>query len=84
METVVVIVGDGPDGSKAGRLEDRVVTSLLRFWEARNVKKSGELMSVDFIFLNEKCRRNSKIMGKKFTIGLIPATPLNEHYGVKT
>ncbi|KAH0872253.1 LOW QUALITY PROTEIN: hypothetical protein HID58_069615 [Brassica napus] len=36
---------------KAGRLEDRVVTSLL---QARNVKKSGELMSVDFIFLNEK------------------------------
>ncbi|WZZ63971.1 hypothetical protein YC2023_075341 [Brassica napus] len=49
-------------------------------------------MSVDFIFLNEKvanlenlyCRRNSKITGKKVTIGLISATPLNEHYGVKT
>ncbi|KAF3495753.1 hypothetical protein DY000_02052496 [Brassica cretica] len=39
---------------KAGRLEYRVVTSLLRFWEARNVKKFGELMSVDFMFLNEK------------------------------
>ncbi|KAG2253722.1 hypothetical protein Bca52824_083858 [Brassica carinata] len=62
---------------KAGRLEDRVVTSLLRFWEARNIKKSGELMSVDFIFLNEKCRRHSKITGKKFTVGLISATPLN-------
>uniref|UniRef100_A0A0D3BJL2 Uncharacterized protein n=1 Tax=Brassica oleracea var. oleracea TaxID=109376 RepID=A0A0D3BJL2_BRAOL len=43
---------------KAGRLEDRVVTSLLRFWEARNV---GKLMSVDFMFLNEKCRQHSKI-----------------------
>ncbi|KAF3522488.1 hypothetical protein F2Q69_00051189 [Brassica cretica] len=62
---------------KSGRLEDRVVTSLLRFWEARNFKKSGELMSVDFIFLNEKCRRHSKITGKKVTVGLISATPLN-------
>ncbi|KAG5378944.1 hypothetical protein IGI04_026786, partial [Brassica rapa subsp. trilocularis] len=62
---------------KAGRLDDRVVTSLLRFWEARNVKKSGELMSVDFMLLNEKCRRHSKITGKKVTVGLISATPLN-------
>ncbi|CAG7897258.1 unnamed protein product [Brassica rapa] len=62
---------------KAGRLDDRVVTSLLRFWEARNVKKSGELMSVDFMLLNEKCRRYSKIRGKKVTVGLISATPLN-------
>lgn len=58
-------------------MDDRVVTSLLRFWEARNVKKSGELMSVDFMLLNEKCRRYSKIRGKKVIVGLISATPLN-------
>lgn len=42
-------------------MDDRVVTSLLRFWEARNVKKSGELMSVDFMLLNEKVANLGKL-----------------------
>ncbi|WZZ68477.1 hypothetical protein YC2023_079847 [Brassica napus] len=54
---------------KAGRLEDRVVTSLLRFWEARNIKKSGELMSVDFIFLNEKEKYRATTVTTFKTIG---------------
>ena len=53
---------------KSGRLEDRVVTSLLRFWEARNIKKSGELMSVDFIFLNEKVANLEKLSFNYFNI----------------
>ncbi|CAH2035718.1 unnamed protein product [Thlaspi arvense] len=39
---------------KAGRTVQTVVGRLLRFWEARNVKKGGELMGVDMRLLDEK------------------------------
>ncbi|KAF3564439.1 hypothetical protein DY000_02012020 [Brassica cretica] len=38
---------------KAGRCGNFVVTSLLRFWEPRNVKKGGELLDVDLVVLME-------------------------------
>ncbi|KAL0690402.1 hypothetical protein Bca4012_090080 [Brassica carinata] len=39
---------------KAGRCSNTAEVRLLRFWEARNVKKGGELMSVDMLLLDEK------------------------------
>ncbi|ESQ50127.1 hypothetical protein EUTSA_v10002234mg [Eutrema salsugineum] len=39
---------------KAGRGVQPIVARLLRFWEARNVKKGGELMGVDMLLLDEK------------------------------
>ncbi|WZZ42742.1 hypothetical protein YC2023_039001 [Brassica napus] len=39
---------------KAGRCSNTAELRLLRFWEARNVKKGGELMSVDMLLLDEK------------------------------
>ncbi|CAN6825872.1 unnamed protein product [Brassica oleracea] len=34
---------------RAGRCSDR----LLRFWEARNLRKGGELMCLDMLFVDE-------------------------------
>ncbi|CAH8337466.1 unnamed protein product [Eruca vesicaria subsp. sativa] len=34
---------------RSGRCSDTVEVRLLRFWEARNVRKGGELMSVDML-----------------------------------
>ncbi|CAN6863995.1 unnamed protein product [Brassica oleracea] len=39
---------------KAGRCRYFVVTSLLRLWEPRNVKKGGELLDVDLVVLMER------------------------------
>ncbi|CAN7025721.1 unnamed protein product, partial [Brassica oleracea var. botrytis] len=39
---------------EAGRCRNFVVTSLLRFWEPRNVKKGGELLDVDLVVLMER------------------------------
>ncbi|XP_024013212.1 uncharacterized protein LOC112087536 [Eutrema salsugineum] len=39
---------------KADHCVQPVVARLLRFWEARNVKKGGELLGVDMLFLDEK------------------------------
>ncbi|KAF2586240.1 hypothetical protein F2Q70_00036757 [Brassica cretica] len=39
---------------KAGRCSNTAEVRLLRVWEARNVKKGGELMSVDMLLLDEK------------------------------
>ncbi|WZZ85731.1 hypothetical protein YC2023_114310 [Brassica napus] len=36
------------------RCRNFVVTSLLRFWEPRNVKKGGELLDVDLVVLMER------------------------------
>ncbi|CAH8336196.1 unnamed protein product [Eruca vesicaria subsp. sativa] len=36
---------------KSGRCSDTAEVRLLRFWEARNVRKGGELMSVDMLFV---------------------------------
>ncbi|ESQ33198.1 hypothetical protein EUTSA_v10005644mg [Eutrema salsugineum] len=39
---------------KSGRLNQRLVARLLRFWPARNIKKGGQLMGVDLLLLDEK------------------------------
>ncbi|CAN6873090.1 unnamed protein product [Brassica oleracea] len=43
---------------KAGRCSNVAEVRLLRFWEARNVRKGGEPMSVDMLFVDE----NSTLM----------------------
>ncbi|WZZ89631.1 hypothetical protein YC2023_118210 [Brassica napus] len=37
----------------AGRCSNVAEVRLLRYWEARHVRKGGELMSVDMLFVNE-------------------------------
>ncbi|KAF3530866.1 hypothetical protein DY000_02039843 [Brassica cretica] len=39
---------------KAGWCKDTDVTHLLHFWEAENVKKSGELMRINLVIGYEK------------------------------
>ncbi|KAH0884567.1 hypothetical protein HID58_060663 [Brassica napus] len=39
---------------KAGRCSNKVEMRLLRSWKARNVKKGGELMWIDLLFVDEK------------------------------
>lgn len=41
---------------KAGRCSNVAEVRLLRFWEAINVRKGGELMSVDMLFVDENVR----------------------------
>ncbi|WZZ51322.1 hypothetical protein YC2023_051429 [Brassica napus] len=41
-------------GLRPGRCARIVVTRLLRFWEARNAKKGGELMGVDMLLLDDQ------------------------------
>ncbi|CAF1778622.1 unnamed protein product [Brassica oleracea var. botrytis] len=38
----------------AGRCSNTAEVRLLRFWEARNVRKDGELMSLDMLLLDEQ------------------------------
>lgn len=38
---------------RAGRLSDDAEVRLIRFWEARNVRRGGELMSLDMLFVDE-------------------------------
>lgn len=35
-----------------GLCSDAVEVRLLRFWEARNVRRGGELMSLDMLFVD--------------------------------
>ncbi|KAF2557401.1 hypothetical protein F2Q68_00015223 [Brassica cretica] len=39
---------------KAGRCSNTADVRLLKFWEARNVRKGGELMSLDMLLLDEQ------------------------------
>lgn len=39
---------------KSRRCSSTVEVRLLRFWEARSVKHSGDLMGVDMLFLDSK------------------------------
>ncbi|CAH8355763.1 unnamed protein product [Eruca vesicaria subsp. sativa] len=38
---------------KAGRCSNTTEVCLLRFWEARNVRKTGEFMSLDTLLIDE-------------------------------
>ncbi|KAH0942775.1 hypothetical protein HID58_002412 [Brassica napus] len=48
--TLIVFNSLFPD-LKSGRCSSVVEARLLRFWEARNVKRGGELMSADLLFM---------------------------------
>lgn len=52
---------------KSGRCSSFVEARLLRFWEARNIKRGGELMWVDILFLdvNVSLLTGKKILRKK-------------------
>ncbi|XP_010451599.1 PREDICTED: uncharacterized protein LOC104733744 [Camelina sativa] len=50
MNTSVVSFAD----LKAGCLHQQIVGRMLRHWPARNVKKGGQLMGVDFLLIDEK------------------------------
>ncbi|KAG2271418.1 hypothetical protein Bca52824_065973 [Brassica carinata] len=42
---------------------------LLRFWEARNLRKGGELMSVDMLFVDENLRFRERLSeGSLYTL----------------
>ncbi|KAG2308072.1 hypothetical protein Bca52824_027820 [Brassica carinata] len=38
---------------RAGRCSNTAEVRLLRFWEARNINKGGELMSLEMLLINE-------------------------------
>ncbi|KAG2243940.1 hypothetical protein Bca52824_094225 [Brassica carinata] len=40
---------------RAGRCSNTAEVRLLRLWEARNINKGGELMSVDMLLIDENC-----------------------------
>lgn len=39
---------------KYGRCSTTAEVRILRFWEARNIKRGGELMGVDMLLINEQ------------------------------
>ncbi|KAL0670157.1 hypothetical protein Bca4012_032861 [Brassica carinata] len=38
---------------RAGRCSNTAEVRLLRFWEARNINKGGELMSIEMLLIDE-------------------------------
>ncbi|KAL0706248.1 hypothetical protein Bca4012_072674 [Brassica carinata] len=62
---------------KASRHRKTVVTHVLRSWEARNVKKGGDLMGVYLVLLDEKVQRDS-------TYTYMGIQPHNQHEQVIT
>ena len=52
MANVLVLLSD----LQSGRSSSAVEVRLLRFWEARNVRRSGELMGVDMLLLDSQVR----------------------------
>ncbi|XP_013632409.1 PREDICTED: uncharacterized protein LOC106337846 [Brassica oleracea var. oleracea] len=53
---------------KAGRCSSVVEARLLRYWEARNVKRGGELMWMDLLMVNV----NSTVMQVTISAGRLP------------
>ncbi|CAD5327063.1 unnamed protein product [Arabidopsis thaliana] len=43
------------DALRLGRSTQQVVGRLLRFWDARNIKKDGQFMGIVLLLLDEKC-----------------------------
>ena len=50
MANVLVFLSD----QQTGRSYSTVQVRLLRFWEARNVRRGGELMGVDMLLLDSQ------------------------------
>lgn len=42
------------DALRLGRSTQQVVGRLLRFWDARNIKKDGQFMGIVLLLLDEK------------------------------
>jgi len=42
------------DALRLGRFTQQVVGRLLRFWDARNIKKDGQFMGIVLLLLDEK------------------------------
>ncbi|KAG2305169.1 hypothetical protein Bca52824_033820 [Brassica carinata] len=55
-------------GLKSGRCSSTVEARLLRFWEARNVKRGGELMWADLLFVDV----NGTIMQASISANCLP------------
>ncbi|KAF2565020.1 hypothetical protein F2Q70_00017038 [Brassica cretica] len=55
MANVAIFLSD----LKTGRCSSTVQVRLLRFWEARNVRRGGELMGVDILLLDSQYRQRS-------------------------
>ncbi|KAF3602027.1 hypothetical protein F2Q69_00037077 [Brassica cretica] len=47
---------------KDGCCKKTVVAQLLRFWDARNLKKVGEHLGLDLVFLDKKVSENEQLM----------------------
>lgn len=50
MANVLALLSD----LQTGRSSSTVEVRLLRFWEARNVRRGGELMGVDMLLINSQ------------------------------
>nr|VDD51495.1 unnamed protein product [Brassica oleracea] len=47
---------------KDGCCKKTVVAQLLQFWDARNLKKVGEHLGLDLVFLDKKVSENEQLM----------------------
>ncbi|KAL0702168.1 hypothetical protein Bca4012_058290 [Brassica carinata] len=47
---------------KTGRSSSSVQVRLLRFWEARNVRRGGDLMGVDMLLLDTQKRQSRRVI----------------------
>ncbi|CAN7011777.1 unnamed protein product [Brassica oleracea var. botrytis] len=63
---------------KTGRCSSVVEVRLLRFWEARNVKRGGELMWMDLLMVDV----NSTVMQVTITAGRLPQFREKLHAGI--
>lgn len=50
--------GGGVNYKKTGRSSSTVEVPLLRFWEAKNVRRGGEFMGVDMLLLDSQMMLN--------------------------
>ncbi|XP_056847802.1 uncharacterized protein LOC108821370 isoform X3 [Raphanus sativus] len=50
----LIASGDGDEYKKSGRSSSTVEVRLLRFWEAKNVRRGGELTGVDMLLVDSQ------------------------------
>ncbi|KAL0690118.1 hypothetical protein Bca4012_089796 [Brassica carinata] len=59
---------------KDGCCKKTVVAQLLQFWDARNLKKVGEHLGLDLVFLDKKVSENEQLMALANTNVDFPAS----------
>nr|VDC81641.1 unnamed protein product [Brassica rapa] len=65
----------------SGRCSNVAEVRLLRYWEARNVRKGGELMSVDMLFVDENLRFRKRLSeGSLYTLTGFDVTRSNTNF----